>query len=156
MNAYENIKTAYKACFNGDVEALKMCVYELKVSPDSLFFNYAVVKGQISVMKFLIEDMNMYPDKDIFIEAIKRNYCDLVYYLGQYHKFDYDCLKAALENSSWHMVDNILQSGLSLTNECISFIVYGEHIKNYIDYKKDLEGQKEETRNVFMEAQEPF
>ena len=155
MDAYEKTKIAFKACFEGDLSTLERIINELAIRPDFLFFNYAIVKGQMNVIKYLVEKQNMIPDKDIFIESVKRSHFEVVQYLNRYHKFDYDCLKCALENKCWSMVDILLQSGLNIMENCISFIIYGERIKEYIDYRKGLETQNEECKNV-SEGQEPY
>jgi len=164
MNLYE---IAYKSCFRGDVEKLKEC----NIDPDNAFFQYAVVSGQLEIIKYLIEELNMRPEKDIFLEAIKRDYVNLVRYMNTYIPYDYDCLKIALENGCWTLIDDILSSGLSLTHYCVSFIIYGKHIKRYITYRQVIENGKLKAatkiqnwwlydcgkrKTVFSEAQEPF
>ena len=164
MNLYE---IAYKSCFRGDVEKLKECNME----PDNAFFQYAVVSGQLEIIKYLIEELNMRPEKTIFLEAIKRDYVDLVKYLKVLMPYDYDCLKTALENECWGLIDDILLSGLSLTNNRVSFIIYGNHIKKYITYRQVVEKGRSRAitkiqnwwlydcgkrKIVFSEAQEPF
>lgn len=168
MNVYE---TAYRACLLGDVEKLKECSHI--IGPDNTFFQYAVIRGQLEIIKYLIEDLNMYPEKDIFLEAIKRDYVDLVRYMNMNAciPYDYDSLKTALENSCWTLVDDMLGHGLCLTHNCVSFIVYGNHIKKYITYRQVVEKAKLKAvikiqnwwrydcgkrRIVFSEAQEPF
>ena len=164
MSLYE---IAYRSCFRGDLEKLKEC----EMPPDSAFFQYAVISGQLEIIKYLMEELNMYPEKDIFLEAIKRNYVDLVRYINTCMPYDYDCLKTALENGCWELVDDILSSGLSLMHNCISFIVYGNHIKKYITYRQVVEKGKSKAvtkiqnwwlydcgkrKIVFSEGQEPF
>jgi len=138
MNPREYV---YRACFDGNIDVIKSS----DIIPDDNFFYYAIIKDRIEVVKYLIEEFKMYPEKDTFLEAIKRNYVHLSLYMSQYIPFDYECLQTALENNCFNLIDIMLDKGLNIFSDHVPIILYGENIKKYIEYREKTAYSREKA-----------
>lgn len=138
-------ESAYKACFNGNIEAIKSSGIE----PDDHFFYYAIIKDQLDVVKYLMEELMLLPEKDTFLEAVKRKYVKLTLYMSQFIPFDYDCLRTALDSECWELVDTMIRRGLNLLSDHVPIILYGNHIKNYITYRqKEIKAKARAAKKI--------
>jgi hypothetical protein len=135
-----NTQQIYQACFTGDVNSVKTSTIDHL--DDHVFF-FSIIRNRKEIVKYLIEELGMRPEKDTFLEAIRRNYVELSIYISLVIPFDYTCLRVALDNNCWELVEVMTECGLNILNSCISITTYGESIKRYIAYLQFREKKRE-------------
>ena len=136
----------YKACYYGNMEFL-LQNYEL-VDLDTICLDYACLSNQEKVVEFLLKN-KVDPTMEQLYICVTRNHTKLIKLLGL--KFDYRCIKLALENGHWELVKKIEESGLNILDNSIALTIYGKYILQYIRYKTVLEKTKLRAARVLFD-----
>jgi hypothetical protein len=136
----------FKSCYHGDLDYLNEN-WEL-IEPDTLFFDYACLGCQSSVIVFL-KEKKLVPKMEHMYIAVRKNSIETVRALGL--PFDNECMRIALGEGYWELVNEIEKGGLSPLHPSISVIIYGEQIKQYIKYKIVLEKTKRRAARIIFD-----
>lgn len=139
-----NLQAAfYKACYYGDMKFLTEN-YE-KVELDAICLDYACFSEQKKVVEFLL-DHNVVQNMEHLYTCVSRNHTKLIKLLGL--PFDYQCMKLALENGHWELVNHMERRGLNILDNSISLVLYGKYVMQYIKYRMVLEKTKMRAARV--------